>query len=83
MGIHSVLQFCYYLCVSFLKIISEVIDAIIYTIAALTKGSIEALSKIPPQILVATGAIFLFSNNARKKAGDILEKLGEKLWNLL
>ena len=87
MGIHSVLQFCYYICVSFLRVISEVISLIIYAVAALTKGSIEVLSKIPPQILfwvlVVTGAIFLFSNNAREKAGDILEKLGEKVMELI
>lgn len=80
-GLPPVLQLCYWLCISFLKLIAEVIKELVSVIAALIKGSIEVLSKIPPLILIGalgiTTAILIFSKNAREKVGDFLEKLGE------
>lgn len=80
-GLPHVLQFCYWLCVSFLKLLAEVIEVLVSVMTALLKGSIEVLSKIPPEILIgAVGIIattLIFSKDVRERVGNSLAKLGE------
>lgn len=80
-GLPLILQFCYWLCVSFLKLLAEVIEALISVIAALVSGGGNALSKIPPWILIMVigviGVTLILSKEAREKAGDAFAKLYE------
>lgn len=77
-GLPRILQFCYWLCVSFLKLLAEVLEALIAVIAALVAGGVNALSKIPPWILTLIGVTLILSKEAREKAGDAFAKLYEK-----
>jgi len=80
-GLPLILQFCYWLCVSFLKLLAEVLEALISVIAALVSGGVNALSKIPPWILTLIGTLIgvtlILSKEAREKAGDAFAKLYE------
>jgi|GEM_PF-4730366 len=80
-GLHPALQFYYWLCVSFLKLLAEVIERLISVISARIIGGVNALSKILSWILIGTMGVIvvalIFSEESRETAGDVLAKLYE------
>ena len=77
----NVLQFCYWLCISFFKFVIEVINGIISVAIALVRGGVEGLSRIPPWLSITVIGGFAFtmivSEKARKKVGNFFSILGE------
>ncbi len=79
--IPRLIQFCYWLCVSFLKFVADVVKGFISVITALIKGGADALSRIPKWILFsALGLVaitLICSEKARERIGNFMKDIGK------
>ena len=55
------LEICYFMCVSILNFIISAITGLVELAMAFAKGSLDAISRIPPEILLAVGGILVLS----------------------
>lgn len=81
-GFQPILKFCYWISISFLKLLGEVIEIVISSVGAIISGSMDVLSRIPLWVwALAVGsiaAILILSKEAKESIEEILAKLGEK-----
>ncbi|VVB86495.1 PIN domain protein [uncultured archaeon] len=81
-GSQSIFKLCYLVIISFLKLLVEIIEILIYSVGAIISGSMDALSRIPLWVwalaMGSIAAVLILSKEVREKVGDVLAKLGEK-----
>ncbi|MGI0060185.1 MAG: PIN domain-containing protein, partial [Nitrosotalea sp.] len=74
-----ILQLCYFMCISILNLIISAIKGLVGLAMALAEGSMDALSKIPPEILLTVGGIlvlaYIFSEDVRRGMGEFIGTL--------
>lgn len=80
-GLPVILQIGYWLCISILNLIAYAIGGLVELAIALAAGSIDALSRIPPEILLMVGGIvtlaYIFSEQVRQGVNDFISMLAD------
>ena len=86
-GLPMILQLCYWIFISFLKIVKEIMEGIFLFATIIVSGSFQLLSKIPPVVaimaLCSIGAILIFSGKVRDWTGGMLSKAGDKITKII